>query len=297
MYRKSFLSNQEIQDIISQQNVKDFFNGVKQIRKGSGEIFEAPPELYTLIVDRIKEFSKLYLLVAYFFPIDKTPGNIIIGKDVTAAEFLPDDENFSPENFAINVTFEYGIGNKVGKVIFIPNDILDQHPEEFEAYIVKEMSRAIALALDDGILNGQGKDYHQLDGIIQNIPEGNIVDVTPTALIDILKPINKVDSGKYNDNEIVAVVNRNTYYLKLLELLLDCSNPGALPQFICCHAMPENKILYADLSKYILIPRGIFKLDRSRHARFIYDETGYKGRMFFDGTPGRAQAFTLVNLQ
>jgi hypothetical protein len=106
-----------------------------------------------------------------------------------------------------------------------------------------------------------------------------------------------LDSGKYNDNEIVAIVNGNTYYIKLLDYLLNCSNHGVLPKFISCYAMPENKIVYADFAKYILIQRGNFVLERSNHVRFPYDETGYKGKANFDGKPGRPQAFVLVTLQ
>ena len=297
MKKQFLMDNREMLEIISQKEVQNFFQKFLAVSKGTNEVFEAPEDLYYLIIYRIKEYSRLYTLVSFFFPIDKTPGRIIIGNDVTAAEFKSDDDDLSSENFAVSVTFDYGVGHKVAKVIFMPNDIMEQQPEGFQPYIIREMARAIALGLDEGILNGQGKDYHQLDGIIRNIPEGNKVDVTPNALIDILKPISLVDSGKYNDNEIVAIVNRNTYYSKLLELLVNCNNPGVLPQFISCYAMPENKILYADFSKYILIPRGSFKLDRSRHVRFLAEETGFKARMYFDGCPGRYQAFTLVNLQ
>lgn len=86
----------------------------------------------------------------------------------------------------------------------------------------------------------------------------------------------------------MAIVNRNTYYQKLLVYLLNCSNPGALPRFIFCYAMPEDKILFADFSKYILVQRGGFTVEGSRHVRFLGDETGYKGRLYFNGAPGRA---------
>lgn len=296
--RKRFIeSKQEMEKILAQKSVQTFFQKIYDVRKGSGNHVEAPEDIYTIIMDTVESYSKLYPLVEYFFPIGNVPGKIIIGKDVTAAEFKPDNVALSAENFAINVEFEYGNGFKVAKVIFISNNMIDAQPDQYEAYIVKELARAIALALDDAILNGQGKDSYQLEGIIKNLPEQNIIGITLTELNDILEPINLVDSGEYNDNEIVAIVNRNTYYKKLLKHLISCSNPGALPKFTFCYAMPEDKILYADLSKYILIQRGGFTLESSKHVRFIGDETGYKGKMYFEGKPGRSEAFALVNLQ
>lgn len=296
--RKRFIeSKQEMEKILAQKSVQTFFQKIYDVRKGNGNNVEAPEDIYTIIMDTVESYSKLYPLVEYFFPIGNVPGKIIIGKDVTAAEFKSDNVALSTENFAINVEFEYGNGFKVAKVIFISNNMIDAQPDQYEAYIVKELARAIALALDDAILNGQGKDSYQLEGIIKSLPEQNIIGIAPTELNDILEPINLIDSGYYNDNEIVAIVNRNTYYKTLLKHLIGCSNPGALPKFIFCYAMPEDKILYADLSKYILIQRGGFSLESSKHVRFIGDETGYKGKMCFEGKPGRAEAFALVNLQ
>ena len=296
--RKRFIeSKQEMEKILAQKSVQTFFQKIYDVRKGNGNNVEAPEDIYTIIMDTVESYSKLYPLVEYFFPIGNVPGKIIIGKDVTAAEFKSDNVALSTENFAINVEFEYGNGFKVAKVIFISNNMIDAQPDQYEAYIVKELARAIALALDDAILNVQGKDSYQLEGIIKSLPEQNIIGIAPTGLNDILEPINLIDSGYYNDNEIVAIVNRNTYYKTLLKHLIGCSNPGALPKFIFCYAMPEDKILYADLSKYILIQRGGFSLESSKHVRFIGDETGYKGKMCFEGKPGRAEAFALVNLQ
>ncbi len=296
--KKRFIeTKQEIIKILEQKNVQSFFQKIYEVRKGTEHQIEAPEDLYNIIMDTVESYSKLYPLVEYFFPIGNVPGKIIIGRDVTAAEFKSNGVALSAENFAINVEFEYGNGFKVAKVIFIPNNMIDAQPDQYEAYIVKELSRAIALALDDAILNGKGKESYQFEGIIKNLPAQNVVGVTITELNNILEPINLVDSGEYNDNEIVAIVNRNTYYKTLLKHLISCSNPGALPKFIFCYAMPEDKILYADFSKYILIQRGGFSLESSKHVRFISDETGYKGKMYFDGKPGRAGAFALVNLQ
>lgn len=193
--------------------------------------------------------------------------------------------------------FDFDNGFKAIKVIFIENNFLADQQEEFEIYIISRLAKSIALALDNAILNGQGKASYQMEGVIKNIPAENKVDVTPTSLTDIINPIKLVDSGEYNDKDIVAIVNRNTYYNTLLNYLLTCSNPGALPKFIFCYAMAEGQILYADFSKYIFIQRGKFAFERSKHVRYPSDETGYKGKMNFDGKPARPQAFSLVTLQ
>lgn len=285
----------ELSKIFEKQEVKQFFQKIKQIKNGATTTFETPGDLQILILDMVSTYSKLYNLIEPFFPI--VPGRIIIGNDVTEAEFKRDGDPATLQDFAAEVTFDFENGFKAIKVIFIDNHQLDNQLEEFEIYIIKNLAKAIALALDNGILNGQGADSYQMEGVIKNIPTQNKIDVTAESLTDIIKPINLLDSGKYNDNEIVAIVNRNTYYSKLLDYLLNCSNPGVLPKFISCYAMPENKILYADFEKYILIQRGNFVLERSKHVRFPYDETGYKGKANFDGKPGRPQAFVLVTLQ
>jgi hypothetical protein len=44
------------------------------------------------------------------------------------------------------------------------------------------------LAQDNGILNGQGIDSYQMEGVIKNIPAQNKVDLTPASLTDIINP-------------------------------------------------------------------------------------------------------------
>lgn len=277
--------------------IKQVFNGLKEMRK-SNTTYEAPEEFTEIILDHIKASSRIYQLVRNINIDFSQGGRLIIGSEATPAEFKKEGEPAAAGGFDVELDFRFSNGYSLIKVLFISNDMLEsEDKEKWLSQIVLAIGDALALGLDDAILNGGGKDAEQPEGIITNIPEANKVTVTaPTTLYEILSPIKLVDSGKLNQNEIVVVVNRNTYYSKLFEFLLNCNNPDVLPKFIISYAMPEDQILFADLSKYTVIQRGKVSFAKSRHFRFLGDETGFKGRTNFDGTPTRKEAFALVTL-
>lgn len=277
--------------------IKQVFNGLKEMRK-SNTTYEAPTEFTEIILEHIKKASRLYNLVNSIDIDFFQGGRLIIGSDVTPADFLEEGKPAEAGGFDVELEFRFKNGFTLMKVLFINNGLLEGKDEDkWISMTVLAIGDALALGIDDAILNGKGRELKQPEGIIPNIPEANKVTVTaPTSLYEILKPINVVDSGKLNQNEIVAVVNRNTYYNQLFELLLGCNNPDVLPSFIISYAMPEDQILFADLSKYTVIQRGKVLFEKSRHFRFLGDETGFKGRTNFDGTPTRKEAFALVTL-
>ena len=267
----------------------------KDIKTGVRTVVELPQEISNIVVEFIEENSKIYPLVSKFFPL--VPGRIIIGNDVTEAEFLGPDESTNPQDFAVNLEFSFKYGFRLIKAIFIDNDMLNDNEGQFQAQILEQIAIAFALGLDNAILNGEGEEFHQIQGVIPSIPEDNKVSLPITDLATLLQPIGLIDSGKYNEGELVAVINRDTYCKKLLKLLINCSNPACLPRFVFSYAMAENQILFADFEKYMLVRRGEFRMEESTQNRFLLDQTGYKGRMNFDGKPSRPQAFSLVTLE
>ena len=265
------------------------------IKKGVHSFVELPMEISKITIELIEQNSRIYPLVNKFFPIE--PGRIIIGNDVTEAEFLGSNESANAQDYEVRLEFNFRYGFKLVKVIFIDDDFMMDNESQFQAELLYQIAMAFALGLDNAILNGKGEELSQIQGIIPNIPESNKISLSASNLAELLQPIGLIDSGKYNEGEVYAIVNRDTYYKKILKLLINCSNPSCLPRFIISYAMPVNQILYADFEKYMLIRRGNFSMERTTHNRFLLDQTGYKGRMNFDGKPSRKQAFSLVTLE
>lgn len=292
----------DVDEVIEQEDIQDFLNKLMNMKEKVGSDLEVPADLQGLFLDLIKRQSRLYKLVDNDVMIPETT-QIKIVREVIPAEFKPAGEltaeDAEKEADEYTVEFSFGSGHKVTKALFLPEIMTESEGVDIEYYVINYLTKSIAMALDNAILNGKGDAVDELAGIIPALPAENKKTVTLEAnssIIDLVKPINALDSGEYNENELVAIVNRDTYYSDVIEHLLNTNNIELLPRFIISQAMPKGKILYADLSKYFLLHRGNIRIENSTHVKFLNDEVAYLGTTGFQGKPTVKEAFVLVTL-
>jgi HK97 family phage major capsid protein len=287
--------------------VKEFYDKFKNLRSVGGEGLTIPQVVIDRIMDIVGDYSTLYPLVDKIKV--KGTARILIDTDTTPATWIEQTGTIPTGNVGTitNVDFD---GFKVGKITFVDNAILQDSIINLDDYVTKKIARAIALALDNAILNGTGSTYKQPEGIIPNIPQANLVTVTSGRLIDIIKPIAKIDTGDDSIGEIVAVMKRSTYYDKFLEYSINVNAEGnvvgKLPNLsspdllglrvVFNNHMPADKVLFGEYEKYTLVEREDITIDKSEHVKFAEDQMAFRGKGRFDGKPTKPSAFVLVTL-
>lgn len=288
--------------------VKDFYEKLKNIRAVSGEGLTVPEIIVNRIMDIMGDYTTLYPLVDKIRA--KGTARILIDTDTTAATWL-ESKGTLPTGDVGTITDISFDGYKVGKVTFVDNAMMQDSIVNLDDYVTKKLARAIALALDLAILNGEGDAQKEPTGIITALDESHKVTVTdPTSVAAIVKPIALVDDGTDSTGDIVAVMKRSTYYNRLLEFSIATTDAGEvvgkLPNIkkpdllgldvVFNNGMDVDKILYGDMTCYTLVERESITIDKSEHVKFAEDQTAFRGKGRYDGKPTKKNAFVLVTL-
>jgi HK97 family phage major capsid protein len=287
--------------------VKEFYDKFKSLRAVTGEGLTIPEIVVNRILDILGDYSTLYPLV------DKIRANgtvrILIDTDTTAATWI-EAKAAIPTGDVGTITDISFDGFKIGKVTFVDNCMLQDSIINLDEYVTRKIARAIALGLDLAILKGTGALNKQPDGIIPQLPVGNVVAVTTGKLADILAKLALVDTGSDAVGEIVAVMHRKTYYARFLQYSINVDAKGnvvgKLPNLnapdlcglrvVFNNNMDQDKVLFGDFNKYTLVERETVTIDKSEHVKFTEDQMGFRGKGRFDGKPTKKDAFVLVTV-
>lgn len=289
-------------------DVKEFYEKVKNLRAVTGQELTIPEVVINRIMDIVGDFTTVYPLVDKVRV--KGKARILLDTDTTAATWIEQTGTAIPNGDVgtiVNVDFD---GWKVGKIVFVDNAMLQDSMINLDEYVTKKIARAIAKALDMAIINGTGAAGKQPQGIIPSLSAEHKVDVTPTGWAQIVEPIGLIDTGEDSVGEIVAVMNRKTYYSRLLEFSVHTTASGddvgklpnlRMPDLLGLRVVfntnvPVDKILFGEFSKYTLVEREDISIDNSIHVKFAEDQTAFRGKGRFDGKPVKPEAFVLVNL-
>ena len=302
------IMTRQANEYFERSEVKDFYEQFRNMRSVGGAELTIPDVTVNRIFDIVGDYSTFYPLV------DKIRVNgesrILFDTDTSAATWVEMTDPI-PEGSVGTVGAVDFDGFKVGKITFVDNSILQDSIINLDAYVTKKIARAIALAIDKAILKGAGSTSKQPMGIIPSLDEGHNIEVDPAdGIAGIVSPISLIDTGADSVGEIVAVMNRKTYYDKLLPFsilptgtgnlvgkLPNLTNPDLLGlKVVFNNEMGANEILYGDFSKYTLVERESVTIDTSIHAKFGADKTAFRGKARFDGKPVDKDAFVLVTL-
>lgn len=178
---------------------------------------------------------------------------------------------------------------KLGGYVFLCKAFVEDAIIDVAQYIIKEFAKAIATALDEAIINGQGADQKQPQGILKALEEDS--EVSATNLLGVLTAIGGLNARAKN---ITLVVNRKTYYSRILPETFGKNDKGqivyglgqTLPdgtKVVISQAVKDDKFIVGDFKQYKLGIRKEMAFDTSDQVRWIEEQIGYKTSGRYDG--------------
>lgn len=289
--------------------VIEFYEKFKNLRAVTGGELTIPEIVVSRIMDILGDYSTLYPIVDRIQV--KGTARILIDTDTTPATWVEMNAPLPAGDVGTIASLDFD-GFKVGKVTFVDNFMLQDSVVNLDLYISKKIARAIALALDDAILNGTGVAGKQPEGILPAVPTENKVTVAAATgtMADYVKPIGLIDTGIDSVGDITAVMTRATYYAYFLEMSVNVNAEGnvvgKLPNLtrpdilgipvVFNNGMPADQVLYGEFLQYTLVERENITIDSSDQVRFVEDQMAFRGKGRFDGKPTKPEAFALVTI-
>ena len=324
---KMFGNVQERSVLFQREDVKKFIMNVRTAMKEKRAInnvgLTVPDVLLPMIRQVVEENSKLYKHVLVRPLKGKARQNIMgdmpegIWTEMVGALNELDLQFYDTE-------FD---GYKVGGFVAIPNSYLEDSDEDLAAIIVEALGKAIGTALDKAIVFGTGikmplgivtrlaqtaqpDDYSATARPWKDLHTSNIVTGTGATGLNLFKEIvtNKsVTFNKYSKGSVVWLMNEITHNKLIAESIGANMNAaivagmqntmpvvgGTIEEL---DFIPDNMIVYGHMDCYTLVERAGSKLESSEHARFIEEQTVFKGSARYDGKPVIDEAFGVMSI-
>lgn len=300
------------------EEVKDFYDKFKNLRAVTGGELTIPDIVVNRIMDIMGDYTTVYPLVDTIQVKGTT--RILVDTDTTPATWVEQAAAIPTGDVGTIAAIDFD-GFKVGKVTFVDNYLLQDSIINLDAYVTKKIARAIAKALDKAIIKGEGATNKQPLGIITRLNDTTAtpdlstthivsVDANENLIKNLVKQIGLIDTGEDSVGEIVAVMNRKTYYNRLAEFSIQVDSSGnvvgKLPNLtdpdlvgirvIFNNNVDEDSVLFGEFQQYTLVERENITIDASEHVKFVEDQMAFRGKGRFDGKPVKPEAFVLVNI-
>lgn len=316
------------ENFVQREDVKEFLTNVRDVISEKRALTNAgltvPTVMLGLIRENIMRFSKLYDKV--FVRRLSGNGRLNIMGTIPEAVWTECCANLNEMDLVFN-NVEVDC-NKVGAFIPVCNAILEDSDVDLASEILTAIGQAIGLALDKAILYGTGvkmplgivtrlaqtaepADYPPTARTWVDLHTSNIKSIaaatTGVALFQELLVDSGAAKGKYSRGAKFWAMNETTY-TKLVAESMSINAAGALVagvdgtmpvvggDLVVLDFIPDNVIIggYGDL--YLLGERREVTLNRSEHARFIQDQTVFKGTARYDGQPAIAEGFVAIGI-
>lgn len=326
--RKFFGMNPQERDaFFANGEVKDFLTRVRAMKGEKRAITGAELLIPTVVLDVLREnvihYSKLYRHVG----VRNVPGKA----RQTVMGVIPEavwTEMCATLN-EMNLSFA-GVetdGYKVGGYFAVCNALLEDADDvDLAAEIISALGQSIGKALDKAILYGTGTKMPL--GIVTRLvqasdpsdkattlpwvklDESNVIAITGKTDVALYKELilaTGAAKGDYSRGEKFWAMNEKTY-TKLIANSLSITAAGAIVAgqqgempvvggaIEVLSFVPDDVIVggYGDL--YLLAERAGTTVNVSEHAKFIEDQTVFKGTARYDGRPVIAEGFVAIGI-
>lgn len=319
--RAAFLADNDVKSFLEETRA------AKQKRGVSNASLTIPQVFFDTIRPNLPNLSKLYSKVNVK-PVKGTGRKNITG---TYPEAIWTEMCAILNELDISFN-QMGVdGFKVGGFIAIDNDVLKDSDEALASEILEALSAAIAKALDRAIVFGTGKrmptgiatrlaqtsqpadwdvkapawtDLHST-----NIVKLNATDAATTGATFFANLYSKLVLAKsdYATGNLTWVMNKKTHQA-LITKSIDFDSSAAIVasvnntmpviggDIVELEIMANNDILGGYFDLYLLAERQGGEFDYTDIARFIEEQTVYKGTARYDGKPVFGEAFVLINI-
>lgn len=202
---------------------------------------------------------------------------------------------------------------KLSAFIPVSKSMLDLGPVWLDRFVRAMLSESVAIALEQGIVAGTGKD--QPIGMIKDL-EGSVslgvysdkeatplTDLLPATLgKNVIAPLTK--EGKRNVTQVLLIVNPLDYWEKLFgaTTVLNANGTyahGVLPipgKIVTSVAVPKGKMVAGVARNYFMAIGSGQKIEYSDHYKFLEDERTYLTKQYANGKPKDNDSFLLFDI-
>lgn len=321
------MNAQERDAFFANDAVKSWLERVREMGKNQRSITGAELLIPEVALDLIKETTLKYSKLYKHVNVTSVPGKA--RQNVMGA--IPEaiwTEMCSTLN-ELNLTFNNVEvdGYKVGGFIAICNAVLEDSDIALATEIISALGQAIGYALDKAILYGTGtkmplgivtrltqaakpSGYSTTARAWANLTTSNVLAIsgkTDAALFKELVIASGNAKADYSHGEMFWAMNEKTF-TKLVANALTINAAGAIVTgqngtmpviggaIEKLSFIPDDVIIggYGDL--YLLAERAGTAISQSEHAKFIEDQTVFKGTARYDGLPVIAEGFVAIGI-
>lgn len=321
------MTTRERDDFFAREDIKSFLGQVRTAIKEKRSLenvgLTIPEVVLPLLKQKVAETSKLLKYVTPR-PVTGTARETIMG-DIPEAiwtEMLATLNELTLEFNDVEVD-----GYMVGGFFAIPNSYLKDSDVALMSEIISALGKAIGKATDKAILYGKGtkmplgvvtrlaqtakpENYPATARKWVNLSESNIKTGTGKTGIALFKEIignTKNISNEYYDDNLVWCMSKATHMNLVTESIdknlnaaivagINNQMPVVGGDIVELPFIPEGDIIVGYFGAYLLIEREGTEIASTTHARFIQNQTLFKGTARYDGKPVIAEAFMLMSL-
>ena len=289
-----------IRESLQIENVRSFYQNIANAMVEKRSLTGAEKVVPTEVIDRIESKLGDYSTLIGEVTVEKIGGT---GRAVIAGD-IPEAIWFEVGKKALEELEDKldGVeldGFGLGGYVAVPNIIIENSLINLASHVEDRLAKAIAKALDKAILKGTGTK--QPTGVVVSAPVANKVTSDGT-ITDLIAKLAKVDTDG-TGGEVIAVMNRATYYSKIVPKTLAVAANGvltgsyALPFRVVLSAYAdENTIVFGDFKQFLLAQRSEIRVESSTEVQFTSDNTLFKGVGFYDCKATKAEAFAVVTI-
>ncbi|MFW6121841.1 MAG: cadherin-like beta sandwich domain-containing protein, partial [Petrotogales bacterium] len=204
---------------------------------------------------------------------------------------------------------------KLSVYLPVPKSMLDLGPEWLDRFVRAMLFESMALALEDGIINGTGIDNEpigmrkDIDGSIDQddgYPDKDkeeLISLKPAPLGEkVMAPL--TNEGKRRVDEVIIVVNPLDYWKRIFPQTTVLTDQGAyvggvmpIPaNVIQSTAVSEGEMIVGLADDYFMGIGSEQRIDASEHYRFLEDEMTYLAKQYANGRPLENSSFLLFDI-
>lgn len=322
------LNEMQTREMFEREDVKAFLANVRSAvgekRDVTGAGLLIPEVFLELIRENVMDYSKLYKHVTV--RSIRGDGRAVIMGTIPEAVWTDCCGNINELELGF-----YGMEVycwKVGGYMSICNATLEDSDIALASEIMTALGQAIGYALDKAILFGLGNrmpkgfftrlaetsqpaDYPADARPWEDLHTSNIKTIsastTGTELFREFILDSAAAKGKYARGEKVWTMSEATY-TKLIAAAMTVDAGGAIVAGVngvmpvvggiieVLDFIPDDMIFGGYLDLYVLAERAGTRLEQSEHARFLNDQTVFKGTARYDGNVAIAEAFVAIGI-
>lgn len=321
------LDRQQRDTFLAREDVKDFLQRVRELGKQNRAVTGAELTIPTVVLDLLRENISRYSKLISYVRLRSVAGKArqtIMG---TVPEAVWTEACAALNELDMSFGQVEVDGYKVGGYIAICNATLEDSDLNLASDIMEYLAQAIGYTLDKSIVYGTGikmplgfvtrltqtekpSSWGTNAPAWKDLSASNVITITGKTGEALYREL-ILKSGPVKSNYArgtkVWIMNETTKSLLTAEGLtinaagaivsgLNNTMPVVGGDIVTLDFMADGDIAFGYLDLYLLVERAGAQISQSEHARFIEDQTVFKGTARYDGMPVFGEAFGIMNI-